>query len=234
MIKRQFIKRFRNLKKDDLHVDLHMHSTWTDGALSLREIAKTAKKMGLTMIAMTDHVRKNSTYCKDYEEEIGEVSKETGLEILTGFEAKVVSAKGELDLPPYCRRGRHLIIGSVHSVPMKGKTVHPKDISRDDLQDLELKYSLAIIKGGKADILGHAGGMTIGIYGGFSLVYLEKIIRTCGKGDTAFEINSRYHGSIIREIWELLSRYNPLVSFGSDAHSKSEIGNCIRMADSLI
>jgi len=233
MRKKQFPKRFRDLEKDDMHVDLHMHSTWTDGTLSLREIAESAKKAGLSMIAMTDHVRRDSTYCKDYEEEIRKISKETGLEILTGFEAKVVSSKGELDLPPYCRRDRHLIIGSVHSVPVKGKTVHPKNISPDSLQDLELKYSLAIIKGGKADILGHTGGMSIDINGEFSLDYLEKIIRACGKGDMAFEINSRYHGSIIGEIWEMLSKHNPLVSFGSDSHSKSEIGNCIKMVKDL-
>lgn len=36
-------------------VDLHIHSTYSDGTLSVEEIIKTAKNMGLQTIAITDH-----------------------------------------------------------------------------------------------------------------------------------------------------------------------------------
>ncbi len=233
-MKTSLIKKFRNVSADDLKADLHIHSKWTDGEQTVREIAKIAKKLHLSAIALTDHVRKGSDYCEDYDREIKKVSKESGLEIIAGFEAKVVNLKGELDLPSYCRRSRHLIIGSVHSVPLKGKIVHPKNIPTDEFQDIELKFSLAIAKGGKADILGHAGGMSIANHGSFDMGRLERIICACAKHGTAFEFNSRYHCRYVKEIRKMLLKHNPFVTFGSDAHKASEIGSCMKMAVELL
>ncbi|MCX7977247.1 MAG: helix-hairpin-helix domain-containing protein, partial [Bellilinea sp.] len=39
----------------DLQAELHSHSTWSDGAMSIREMAKAAKARGLKMLAVTDH-----------------------------------------------------------------------------------------------------------------------------------------------------------------------------------
>jgi len=228
------IKKFKDLSASDIRVDLHIHSSWTDGRQSVMQIAKIAGELNLSVIALTDHVRKNSDYCEDYDKEIKEVSKESGLEIITGFEAKVVNLNGDLDLPSYCRPTKHLIIGSVHSIPLGGKLVHPKDISTEELQNIELQFSLAIIRGGNADILGHAGGMSIANHRNFSLDYFEKIISSCARYGTVFELNSRYHCDYVKDIRKMLSKYNPYVSFGSDAHKASEIGTCVKIAEALL
>lgn len=228
------IKRFRSITGKDVHTDLHIHSTWTDGAQSVADIAEFAKRLCLNPVAVTDHVRKNSTYCPEYEREIKNISSEYGLRIIAGFEAKVINADGDLDLPGFCSPEKHLIIGSVHSVNIEGRTVHPKDIPSDEFPELELKYSLSIIKGGKAHVLGHAGGMSIANHGGFSLGCFERIIAACSKTDVAFEVNSRYHGKYISDLWPMLEKYNPLVCFGSDAHETGEIGNCVKMVEKLI
>ena len=227
------IKRFQSLSEKEVYTDLHIHSTWTDGTQSLGEIAKSAKKLNLTSIAITDHVRKTSTYCPDYEKEIEKISAETGLRIIAGFEAKVINESGDLDLPEFCSPEKHLIIGSVHSVNIKGKTVHPRDMASDEFPDIELEYSISIINGGSAQILGHAGGMSIANHGGFRIDYFEEIIRACGKTDVAFEVNSRYHRKYVNEIWPILERHNPFVCFGSDAHAEPEIGNCVKMVRDL-
>lgn len=228
------IKRFRSLTEKDIYTDLHIHSTWTDGTQSVGEIAKFAKDLNLSSVAITDHVRRSSTYCPAYEEEIEIISEETGLRIITGFEAKVINTEGDLDLPEFCSPEKHLIIGSVHSIHIKGKTIHPKDIDSNEFPNCELEYSISIIKGGKAHILGHAGGMSIANHGGFSLDYFEELISACGKTDVAFELNSRYHRKYIKEIWPKLEKYNPFVSFGSDAHGTAEIGNCVKMVKELL
>ncbi|MCR5766356.1 MAG: PHP domain-containing protein [Treponema sp.] len=36
-------------------VDLHIHSTYSDGSFSVEEIIKNAKNIGLTTISITDH-----------------------------------------------------------------------------------------------------------------------------------------------------------------------------------
>lgn len=38
-----------------MKADLHMHSTWSDGSMGIKEIVKTAKRIGLQVISITDH-----------------------------------------------------------------------------------------------------------------------------------------------------------------------------------
>jgi DNA polymerase (family X) len=40
---------------EDIHADLHMHTTWSDGKLSIREMAEEAQKRGRKFIVITDH-----------------------------------------------------------------------------------------------------------------------------------------------------------------------------------
>src|SRR5699024_12625512 len=42
---------------DDVQGDLHMHTTWRDGAQSLEEMVLTAREKGYRYIAITDHHR---------------------------------------------------------------------------------------------------------------------------------------------------------------------------------
>ena len=43
------------LEKEDLRGDLHAHSTWSDGASTIRQMADKAASLGYEYIAMTDH-----------------------------------------------------------------------------------------------------------------------------------------------------------------------------------
>ena len=40
---------------DDIHYDLHMHTTWSDGTLSVLDMARAARDSGLRLVAITDH-----------------------------------------------------------------------------------------------------------------------------------------------------------------------------------
>lgn len=69
---------------DNLKIDLHTHSTASDGTFSPREVAKKAKEAGLSAIALTDH---------DTTAGIGEFllsCRESGIEGIAGVE---ISAK---------------------------------------------------------------------------------------------------------------------------------------------
>lgn len=43
------------IKLDDIRSDLHMHTTWSDGAYSIEEMAEAARAKGYSHIAITDH-----------------------------------------------------------------------------------------------------------------------------------------------------------------------------------
>jgi putative hydrolase len=227
-MKKEFIKRFRSLTGDDFLSDMHLHTTWTDGASSVSEMIAAAEKKGLKRIALTDHVRGTSTYCEPYEQEIDGLARLSSLRVHVGFEAKVMDFEGRLDLPDYCSRDKHVIIGSVHSIPSAdGRFVSPEDsASTGDLEKNEFELCMALIASGQADILGHAGGMSMVLLDGFNLKLFEEIIAACSKTDTAFEISSRYHARIFAKLAALLEKHNPLVSLGSDAHNTHDVGKC--------
>ncbi len=224
-------KRFRTLSKFDLLSDMHIHTVWTDGENTSVEMLDVAVEKGLRMIAFTDHVRKNSSYCKDFVGEIKTIARNSKIELYAGFEAKIKDFNGNLDIPEYCSRNKHLIIGSVHSIPVdNGKFLHPEFFKPlEKLQECEYRLYLGLLKSGQADILGHVGGMSNSFAGGFSMDLMEDLILKCAATETAFEINSRYHSNIIKELLVLLEKYNPAISIGSDAHNVSETGECLKL-----
>ena len=233
LLNKPYFKRFTSLTPSDYLSDHHIHSTWTDGEGNVREIIEKARDAGLSQVAVTDHVRACSKYGFEYEKEIRQLSKEYDFEVLVGFEAKVADYNGRLDISEQYRGLADFVIGSVHSIPVKTKSriVFQKTdtFSRGKLQELEYQLSLAIIKNGQADILGHPGGMSLALHGNFDLGLMEEIIKICSCSNTAFEVNSRYHKDIIDWILKKLKQYNPLVSFSSDAHNLSQIGSCVKM-----
>ena len=67
----RFFERFSRLTNRDLLVDMHVHSTWTDGVDPVKALVGRARQLGLTRVAITDHCRRGSTYQKAYAREIG-------------------------------------------------------------------------------------------------------------------------------------------------------------------
>ncbi|MFB0528238.1 MAG: PHP domain-containing protein [bacterium] len=68
---------------ENLTVDLHIHSTFSDGALTPEEIVKHASKMGLAAISITDHDNTDATLSAI------KAGKKLGVEIVPGVELSV-------------------------------------------------------------------------------------------------------------------------------------------------
>ncbi len=67
----------------DKYIDLHTHSTCSDGTLTPSEVVKLAKEKGLSAIALTDHDTIDGLH------EAIETGKEIGIEVITGIEFSV-------------------------------------------------------------------------------------------------------------------------------------------------
>jgi 3',5'-nucleoside bisphosphate phosphatase len=76
-------------------IDLHLHSTASDGVLSPTEVVQLAKERGLTTIALTDH---DTTAGWD---EAMTVGRELGVEVLGGFEINSETNLGHIDFLVY-------------------------------------------------------------------------------------------------------------------------------------
>jgi putative hydrolase len=80
--------------------DFHVHSTFSDDARStVSENLAAASAAGLARIRLVDHVRQSTTWVPDFLATVAAAPVFTDLKVFTGVEAKILNARGELDLP---------------------------------------------------------------------------------------------------------------------------------------
>lgn len=212
------------LCEDNSWFDYHMHSKWTDGKAPADLMIQQAIKNGMKAIAITDHIRKGSTYYAAYLEELSLLKKKYSIELFSGFEAKILNEEGEIDIPNEAVEGADFIIASVHRLPYADGFCFPKALPQDELATAERKLILGVIEKAKnVNVIGHCGGMSIATYNDFPEVYFEEIIIACAAYNVAFEFNYKYHYRYEKLLKKLLAKYDPYISVGSDAHDTSTI-----------
>jgi predicted metal-dependent phosphoesterase TrpH len=79
----------------DLRIDLHLHSTASDGTVSPAEVVRHALEGGLTHIALTDHDTAAGV------QEAREAARGTGLEVVAGIEVSATWEEGEVHILGY-------------------------------------------------------------------------------------------------------------------------------------
>jgi putative hydrolase len=225
----KYFQRFNDVTDEYLRTDKHMHTTWTDGQSTVAEMAHQAQKMGLTCIAITDHIRKNSTYFNDYHDEIRRLNHEYDVEILVGFEAKVTGFCGAMDVDPKVAGQSDIRVASVHRFPLGRNLYAPDHFDKKTCQEIELELAMAAIRRREANVLGHPGGMSLRKYGEFPLEFFDEIIQACAEHEMAFDFNCSYHSHLIEDLKAVLGKHNPFVSFGSDAHHRDKLGGWLKL-----
>jgi DNA polymerase (family 10) len=116
-------KRLPNLIEfSDLKGDLHIHTDYTDGRNSLREMALAAKKRGYKYLAVTEHSDRlkiagglDPPKLLKQMEEIDLLNEELkGLTLLKGIEVEILE-DGHLDLADNVLAKLDLVVGTIHS-----------------------------------------------------------------------------------------------------------------------
>ncbi len=208
-----------------LKCDLHLHSNWSDGAASMTSMATSARRRGHKYIAVTDHSRS----CK-LQGGLGPIDwlrqshslrmTPPPIPVLHGIEVDIL-ADGTLDLPQSLLSQAGIVIGSVHNNWSKSKKANTDRL-------------IAAIESGMIDVVGHPTTALIGKPGVPSYVRLRpdvewiEVFDACQRWDVAIEFNcfpSRFdlplellRKAIARRCW---------ISFGSDAHARSHLGNIV-------
>lgn len=83
----------------ELSGDYHVHSTFSDDAVSSLADIAAAARAGLSVIRLTDHVRVSTTWVPEFVSAVAAQPVPDGLTVLTGVEAKILDASGTLDAP---------------------------------------------------------------------------------------------------------------------------------------
>ncbi|MBD3271938.1 MAG: PHP domain-containing protein [Elusimicrobia bacterium] len=222
--KHHYFYRYNSMTHQYFMTDKHIHSRWTDGTQTILQIARYAKKMGLNQIAITDHIRKDSTYFNKYRREIKKVRSMVDLDILIGFEAKIENFNGDIDVSKKVIEQSQIKIGSVHRFPVGRKLYHAYEFPKKISQEIEVELSVAAIKNSNINVLGHPGAMNLMAFKEFPEHCFETMIKECKINNVAFELNGHYHVTCKKYLIPLLRKYNVLVSLGSDAHTRNDFG----------
>lgn len=107
---------------DDIRGDLQMHSTWSDGKASIREMAEACRELGYAYMAITDHSRRvtvaggmDEKKAERQWKEIARVRKEVdGIHIFRSMEVDILK-DGSLDLDDEHLEELDIVLVSVHS-----------------------------------------------------------------------------------------------------------------------
>lgn len=222
---------FERLKKNLYpKVDLHVHTKWTDGENTVSEMYNEAENKSLEAIFFSEHSRKESgKWFFDFCEEIKQLPLKKCTPIV-GTEVKILNLEGDLDFNNEFKNVCELVMASVHRFPgektdniWKSKT----SLDHKEIIKLEFKLMCASLKNPLTDILGHPFGMSIKR---FNLdppeELFDELIMLCNKYKKIFEVNSRYHKNPKQLINKCINS-NTLISIGSNAHSKNELGQIL-------
>ncbi len=111
----------------NLRQDMHVHSTFSDGRDTIEANVAEAEALGLTQLTCVDHVRADTEWLPEFLAAVRRIDARTGVELISGIEAKLLDTDGALDLPDHID-GVDVIYAADHQVPLADGPNHPRDV----------------------------------------------------------------------------------------------------------
>lgn len=168
---------------EDIKGDLHMHTTWSDGAFSIEEMVEACRAKGYKYMAITDHsqflkVANGLTpeRLRQQKEEIKRLNESyDDIMILSGVEMDILP-DGTLDYDNEFLAEMDIVIASIHSAFSQ-----PKEKIMERLK--------VALNNPHVDIIAHPTGRKIGKREGY-VVDIEMLIELAKETNTALELNA--------------------------------------------
>lgn len=196
----------------DIKGDLHMHTTWSDGAYSIQEMVEAARRKGYSYIAITDHSKYlkvanglNAAQLREQRKEIDRLNElYDDITILAGVEMDILP-DATLDLDDEVLKEMDIVIGAIHS-----------SFSQD--REKIMKRLITALESTHVDIIAHPTGRLIGKRQGYD-VDLDILIEIAKKTNTALECNaSPYRLDLSAEWLKKAQEAGVKVVINTDAH----------------
>jgi DNA polymerase (family 10) len=198
----------------DLRGALHVHTNWSDGIHSLREMCEHARSLGYAYIGITDHSQ-SAFYANGLKpdrvlaqmDEIDQLNAEMApFRILKGIESDILN-DGSLDYDDNLLDRFDFVIASVHSNLRMGIEKATERVLR-------------AIEHPRTSILGHPTGRLLLSREGYPLDW-DAIFEACAKHHVSIELNA--HPRRLDLDWSLIPRAvskGIRISINPDAHSR--------------
>ncbi|SHH70175.1 DNA polymerase (family 10) [Virgibacillus chiguensis] len=201
------------LELSDINGDLHMHTTWSDGAQSLEEMVLRAMEKSYQFIAITDHSKflkvanglTEKRLRQQHEEIVRLNEKYPDIHIFSGVEMDILP-DGNLDFSNEFLRELDFVIASIHS-----SFNQPED---------KMMYRLeAALENPYVSLIAHPTGRLIGRRDGYQ-VNVSALIDRAKQTNTALEINANPNRLDLSYQWAREAQEKGVtLAINTDAHN---------------
>ena len=201
-----------------LRGDLHVHSNWSDGTLSLAELAAEGERRGYEYMIISDHSGTLKVAHGLSERDLAEqrhtievINRDSACRLIAGTEVDILS-DGSLGFPDRVLADLELVIASLHG-----------GLRQD--RDQVTRRVIAACENEHVDIIGHPTGRIIGRREP-AAVDLERLIEAAAVHGTALEINASPFRLDLEDTAVRAARDRGVrISIGTDAHRPGEFDN---------
>jgi DNA polymerase (family 10) len=204
------------VEHNDFKGDFHMHTKWTDGDNTIKDMAIEAQGLGFKFITITDHAGPlkmvnalDERKIKKYVQEIDKAQKKVGIKIFKGAEIDI-NKEGCLTLKKSALKELDVVIAAVHSsfkIPKKEMT----------------KRLCHVMENYPVNILAHPTGRIIGKRLGYDL-NMEKLFKTAKETNTFLDVDTFPNRQDLNSInIKAALKAGCKISLSSDAHNKNQI-----------
>jgi len=197
--------------------DLHMHTTWSDGAHSLVEMIDACVAIGHTHIAITDHTQYlrvanglSAERLLAQKEEIRKIQKSfPTIHILSGTEMDILP-NGSLDFDDELLSELDFVIASIHS-------------SFSQPQDKIMERLFTAMKNPHVDMIAHPTGRIIGKRNGYN-PDVPQLIKWAAEYGKILELNANpYRLDLATEYLVQAQDMGVPIAINTDAHSIDQL-----------
>ena len=204
----------------DLRGQLHEHSTYSDGAATIRQMAESALSRGYEYLAITDHSRSltiaNGLSRDRLEAQIAEIADlnrsfmPRGLTLLSGIEADIL-ADGVIDCEDDLLARLDIVVVSVH-------------IRHKEDEAAMTARLIRAIENPLVHVIGHPTGRLLGRREPYP-VDIAAVIAACARTGTALEINASPERLDLSDAHARQAKNAGVrLSINADAHSTGGLG----------
>lgn len=193
--------------------DLHLHTKWSDGAHTIKQMAEVAKKRGYKYIAITDHSQSlkfagglTEERLREQVEEIQKINQELDdFTILSGIEVDIKS-DGSLDFSDEILSKLDVVIAAIHS----GFKQETKIITERIIKAMQNKF---------VNIIAHPTGRLIGFRESYQ-VDINEMIKVALETGTILEINAYPERLDLNDVYCRMAKDKGVqLAIETDAHS---------------